>query len=133
MNYLIVAGGRDFKDWCRFYGAFNAWFDEHDPSYQNTVILSGMADGADTMGYLTAQDRGIPYMEYPAEWERYGKRLAGKLRNQKMADDATHLLAFWDGRSTGTKDMITRAKYMRLHTTVVRYDERVEVKRKTLW
>lgn len=44
---------------------------------------------------------------YPAEWDRYGKP-AGPLRNAQMADDGDALLAFWDGFSDGTHDMIQK-------------------------
>lgn len=129
-NRLIIAGGRDFKDWRMFYQAAFAWIDEHDPNEENTIVFSGMAEGADEMGYLWSEDRGIPRREFPADWDRYG-RTAGYRRNHQMAMEATHLLAFWDGQSKGTKDMITRAKAAGLHVTVVKYNQPKEIK--TLW
>lgn len=132
MIHLIVAGGRDFDDWQLFYREFNSWFDEHDPDYAQTTIISGMADGADSMGYLTAEERGIPTIPKYAKWNRHGNS-AGNIRNQEMADIGTHLLAFWDGRSTGTKDMIMRARIMGLHVTVIRYSTPQPKSIKTLW
>lgn len=118
-------------DWNIFYPTVYGWFDDNDPNETNTIIYTGLADGADTMGMLFAQDRGIPYEEYPADWKRYGKRSAGKRRNQEMANTATHLIAFWDGVSGGTKDMITRAKAGGLIVLVKRYNEPKKVN--TLW
>ena len=131
-QYLIVAGGRDLNDWEAFYSGFNAWFDAHDPDYQITLILSGMANGADSMGYLTAEDRGIPYEEYPANWDLYGDD-AGKVRNTEMSCRATHLLAFWDRKSPGTRDMIIKARKRGLHVTVVYYNTVEPKKVNTLW
>jgi hypothetical protein len=44
---------------------------------------------------------------FPADWNKFGKS-AGHVRNQAMADYADILLAFWDGKSTGTKSMIKK-------------------------
>lgn len=44
-----------------------------------------------------------------ANWEKHGKS-AGYKRNQEMANVSTHLIAFWDGKSRGTKHMIDIAK-----------------------
>lgn len=68
-------------------------------------IVSGHARGADQMGEMYADERGIPVKLFPAEWDKYGK-IAGIRRNVEMADYADELVAFWDGKSTGTKHMI---------------------------
>lgn len=73
------------------------------------AVLSGCADGADTVGAQWARAKGIPVQEYPANWREFGKR-AGMIRNGEMAKVADALLAFWDGRSRGTSDMIDRMK-----------------------
>ena len=41
--------------------------------------------------------------EFPADWEKHG-RGAGFVRNKQMAEYATHLLAFWDGKSKGNRE-----------------------------
>jgi hypothetical protein len=58
---------------------------------------------------------------FPADWDFFGKR-AGMLRNVKMAESATHLIAFWDGISNGTKNMIDEAKKRNLMVRVIRFD-----------
>jgi hypothetical protein len=47
---------------------------------------------------------------FPADWETHG-RAAGPIRNQAMLDEGKPYLviAFWDGKSKGTLDMISRA------------------------
>ncbi len=40
-----------------------------------------------------------------------------------MANAGTHLLAFWDGESPGTKHMISAAERRGLKVHVVRYTE----------
>ncbi|MGH8159274.1 MAG: hypothetical protein ACREPQ_14230 [Rhodanobacter sp.] len=61
----------------------------------------------------------VPFLRYPAEWDRYGRSHAGVIRNQQMARVATHLVAFWDGASTGTASMIKMATNDGLSVRVV--------------
>lgn len=68
-------------------------------------IVSGLARGPDLLGKAWAEAQGFPVVEYPADWSRFG-RAAGVFRNMEMAWYGTHLLAFWDGNSTGTRQMI---------------------------
>ena len=68
-----------------------------------------MARGIDQMGKLWADARKIPVKEFPADWDGLGKK-AGVLRNEEMAKYAKCLIAFWDYESSGTNDMIQRAK-----------------------
>jgi hypothetical protein len=65
--------------------------------------------GVDRIAYQEAQKLGLGVDPYPAYWNEKGKR-AGFIRNEDMARSGAVLcIAFWDGRSTGTLDMITRA------------------------
>lgn len=49
--------------------------------------------------------RDIPVKRFPADWDRHG-RAAGPIRNCQMAQYADALIAIWDGKSRGTKNMI---------------------------
>ena len=72
------------------------------------IIISGTAPGADRMGEVYANEFHHQCERYPADWDRYGKS-AGYKRNEEMARVATHLVAFWDGDSRGTRHMIDLA------------------------
>lgn len=72
-------------------------------------VIVGLAQGPDTAGLFWARQRGIPWREFPALWGKYGNR-AGPERNERMALAGTHLLALYDGSSSGTGDMIYRAR-----------------------
>ena len=67
-------------------------------------IVSGMARGADTLGYLFAMSHNVVTYKFPADWDRYGKS-AGYMRNREMGLFADGLVAFWNG-SKGTQHMI---------------------------
>lgn len=56
--------------------------------------------------------------------DKHGK-MAGPIRNLEMAKYADGLIAFWDGKSRGTRDMITKAKKERLFLRVVDYNGRL--------
>jgi hypothetical protein len=90
-----------------------------------TTVLSGAARGVDRLGeqWANLNTRGLS--QYPAEWDRYGKR-AGILRNQRMARDAAEadeggLIAVWDGTSRGTRHMIEEAcrQQLKVHVHLV--------------
>jgi len=118
MIKIIIAGGRDYTD----VSAMEVGFLKHFNKYRNdqVEIVSGMARGADSVGVELAMKYDLVVHEYPALWHMYG-RSAGYKRNVHMAENATHLLAFWDGMSKGTEHMINIAKRMGLKTIIVKY------------
>lgn len=115
MGYrIIIAGGRDFYD----YDLVKMTMARI--AYKPAVIVSGCAKGADTLGIKWAIDNFTPVDKYPADWDRYGKS-AGYKRNVQMAENADMLIAFWDGKSKGTKHMIDIALSHKLIVLVVPY------------
>jgi len=88
-------------------------------------IVSGMANGADKLGEKMAAQCFFQLQQFPADWDAHGKS-AGNKRNLAMAKYAKEqrgmLIAFWNGKSRGTKNMIELAKKNGLTVNVVRYD-----------
>jgi hypothetical protein len=76
-----------------------------------TEVVSGGARGVDRCGELWADFHGIPLRRFPANWTRWGKA-AGIYRNADMAEYGDALVAFWDGESSGTLDMIDKMRRM---------------------
>lgn len=105
---VIIAGSRTFNHYVLLQAACDLFLAEKRQTH-NIVILSGTAKGADRLGERYARERGYKIERYPADWDKDGKA-AGIIRNTKMADNANALIAFWDGRSRGTKNMIDTAK-----------------------
>lgn len=118
-NNLIIAGGRDFKDYERLEKFVDEWIEVHG---RPDNIISGMANGADLLGLHYAEKRGIPVIKKPANWEEHG-RGAGFQRNLEMAYIANSCICFWDGVSKGTSHMIGIAKNNKLNLEVILYDE----------
>jgi len=98
----IIAGGRDFDDVDLLY------FSLLNLPWDISEVVSGGARGADTLGEVWASSKDIHYNRFPANWDKYGKQ-AGFLRNVSMGEYADALVAFWDGKSKGTKHMIDEA------------------------
>ena len=116
---IIIAGGRDFMDYNLLKEKTNKILQEKRVSHK-IVIISGCARGADTLGLRYASENTFDVEEYPADWDKYGKK-AGYMRNVEMAENADALIAFWDGKSKGTKHMIDISKERNLPIRVIRY------------
>lgn len=77
-----------------------------------TEVVCGGARGVDEFGKKWADDHGIPVKPFyvsKSDWDLYGK-VAGPMRNARMAQYADALIAVWDGESRGTKNMIQLAE-----------------------
>ena len=105
---VIVAGSRSFNDYAVLRMACDKLLARKKHTH-TIVIVSGTARGTDTLGEQYARERGYTVERFPANWQQYGKA-AGQIRNRLMADNADALIAFWDGHSTGTQNMIMEAK-----------------------
>ena len=105
---VIIAGGREFADYDLLKRVCNHMLSVVKETSQVTIV-SGGARGVDKMGERYAKEFGINLIIMNADWEKHGKS-AGYKRNQEMANVSTHLIAFWDGKSRGTKHMIDIAK-----------------------
>ena len=90
---LLACGGRDFID--------GAYVEAVLSIYPITLLICGMARGADTLAYQYARANNIPTLEFPADWQRYGKR-AGMVRNTVMLTEGKPdlVIAFPGGRGT---------------------------------
>lgn len=107
---VIVAGGRDFDDYEMMSRKLSELFNNDKQFTGHLVkIISGMADGADTLALRYADENRLPKIMMPACWQ-YDKRRAGFLRNEDMLSIADALVAFWNGESHGTKHMIEISK-----------------------
>lgn len=75
---------------------------------RGTTILHGGARGADLLAADVARSLGLPTIEMRPDWS--AGRSAGFVRNLRMLDEHPDLvLAFWDGRSTGTGHTLDHA------------------------
>lgn len=122
---IIVAGSRSWNDYIVFCSLLEKAINML--SISNYVIVSGDASrGADAMAIKWATDNNINWLPFPADWNNLGKR-AGFVRNSEMAEVATHLIAFWDGESNGTKNMVSLALDKEIPTLIFKVQPDKEI------
>lgn len=116
---LIIAGGRDFNDQTLMRERLGEMVKQGiiDGSVE---LISGMAKGADLMGYFIFKENGLTTHEFIPDWDGLGKR-AGFVRNAEMGDAADLALIFWDGQSRGTQHMIEYMEKLGKPVYLVRY------------
>ncbi|MGN0634085.1 MAG: hypothetical protein ACI4JW_09490 [Oscillospiraceae bacterium] len=81
-------------------------------------IVSGGAKGIDSCAREYALSHGIKLTEFLPEYDKYG-RSAPLKRNITIIEYADVVLAFWDGKSHGTKFVIDNCKRMNVPVRVI--------------
>lgn len=114
MFRVIVAGTRSFSN----YPFIASKLDRLLVRRADAMILTGDAPGVDACAARYARERRLSFEIYEADWDM-GEQ-AGPIRNATMASEADALVAFWDGKSRGTADMISKAKGYGLEVRVIR-------------
>lgn len=117
--YLIVAGGRDYTDCDKIVQEIFGLVSNQLKDFQ-VEIIHGAARGADKTADVAARRLNLPVHPCPADWDKHGKS-AGPIRNRKMGDVGHGLLAFWDGESRGTKDMIDYMRSLNKDVRIINY------------
>lgn len=117
---LIVAGSRGFNDYdlmCRVLMAMG----DVELADRTVSIVSGMARGADALAVRFAAEHNVKLHKFPANWNGLGKR-AGFIRNTQMGNFADGLLAFWDGKSNGTRHMVDYMHQLKKPVHLITYN-----------
>ena len=85
-------------------------------------IVSGGAAGVDSCAAAYARASGIELTEFLPEYEKYG-RAAPVVRNRQIVEYADEVIAFWDGKSKGTKWVIDHCRRCDKPCRVIRRGE----------
>ena len=117
---IIIAGSRTFTEYSIISRTVNMILAKWRFNKEFDILYSGCAKGVDTLAIDYAKEKGIKYKEFPANWEIHGND-AGPIRNSKMIASADGLVAFWDGKSKDTKDIIGKAerKGIKVHIVII--------------
>ena len=114
---VVIGGCRDYTD----YVFFKSRLDEILKDEKKIIIISGHCSGVDLMGERYAEENGLRVEIFFPEWKKYG-RAAGPIRNKKMVECANLVIAFWDGKSKGTKSLIKYAQNDKKEMIVIKYE-----------
>ena len=93
---------------------------EQHLKYIPDTIVSGGAKGVDTYAKEFAEKHNLKLMEFLPDYKKYG-RSAPLVRNKLIVDECDCVLAFWDGKSRGSKFTIDYAKYQGKPVKVVNF------------
>lgn len=104
------------------YALMEKMLDDYIKDNKMEELVSGGAHhGADRFSEVWAKLNGIPVKKFIANWKNVRK--AAPVRNRKMAKYADALIAFWDGKSPGTRNMIEEATKRKLKVKVIKVEE----------
>lgn len=117
MNLAII-GSRDFDDYEQMTNVLWNLFQLRRGTIPKDTIISGGARGADFLARKYAEEEELNYTEFLPNWDELGKK-AGFVRNKQIIDACDMVLAFWDGKSKGTKHSLNLAKEAKKPTFVV--------------
>ena len=117
---VIIAGGRNFNDYERLKRDCDKLLINKRNMGYRIIIISGTAQGADTLGEQYAKEKGYEVLRFPADWTTYGKK-AGYIRNIEMSQHADACICFWDNFSRGTRHMIETARKKGIPTRISYY------------
>ena len=114
---VVIGGCRDYIDYVFFKSRLDEILKDEK---EEIVIISGHCSGVDLMGERYAEENGFRVKLFFPEWKKYG-RAAGPIRNKKMVECADLVIAFWDGKSKGTRSLIEYAQNDEKETVVIKF------------
>lgn len=119
---ICVAGGRDFNDIEYMFDCLDSV--KHLYWRHEVTLISGAAKGADELGERYARDQHWLIESHSPQYTKFkgNERYAPLARNEEMAKEADVLVAFWDGKSKGTRHMIGCAFRQGLEIHIFRYN-----------
>lgn len=95
-------------------------------------IITGLANTSDKMAEKFAKSNSLKHKGFSAQWNILGS-VAAYARNEKMAEYASQdedgegiLVAFWDGESNDTKNMIAIANKYKLKVYEIKFEAEKE-------
>lgn len=115
---VIIAGSSGFDDYTLFENKCNHFLSEKIKTH-NIIILSGTSYRISSIINWYSYEHNLITIPFDAEWGKYGQ-CAGNISNEKMINCADAVIAFWDGKSKFTKNLIDMAKAKGLPTVVVK-------------
>lgn len=76
---------------------------------ENDTIISGGAKGIDTLAANYAKENNLNLIEFLPDYKKNG-RAATFIRNREIVDNSNVVVAFWNGKSKGTKYTLDYAR-----------------------
>lgn len=110
---VLACGSRGWCDFQAVRDRLASFVDVH------TTVFHGGAAGADRHVSAACVELGLDCYAFPPRYDEHGKA-APHVRNDQMLAQADLVVAFWDGKSRGTKSVIDKAEKLGIPVEVVR-------------
>lgn len=117
MFRVIVCGSRWFTNKDFIFEKLTNLLRQY--SFSQIEIVEGECEGPDKIAAMWAVKNKCKVKPFYASWKEFGKS-AGPKRNYEMVNYADACIAFWDGESKGTLNMINYAKQFNLKLRIVK-------------
>ena len=116
---VIIAGSSSFFN-CDLMKEKCCLYLENKLKTHHVILLSGTSIvTTELIKRLSSRIKILVESNF-AEWDRFGRSAAG-ISNIKMVERANVLIAFWDGMSTRTKQLIDMAIAKQIPVKIIRY------------
>jgi predicted Rossmann fold nucleotide-binding protein DprA/Smf involved in DNA uptake len=92
---LAVIGLKEFTDYSKLRSIL-------DSISGISVIVSGGAQGTDTLAKQYSFQNKIEFLEFSPDYNKYGNK-AKHIRDRLIVEHCDEVIAFWDGKCKGTK------------------------------
>lgn len=104
---IAIVGSRTFNNYELLSNTVTSYCDANYIIIK--TIVSGGAKGADTLAERFAKEHRLEMKIFHPNWELLGRN-ACSARNTEIVEFADLVFAFWDGKTPGTKDTITKTE-----------------------
>ncbi len=127
---IAIVGSRDFKDKKFVFDKLNELFKgNYTHEKVNPIVISGGAKGVDTWAreWICNRTGRYSYLYYEEITPvNPGNKLDYLFRNVEIITMADKIIAFWDGKSKGTKFVIDYAKARNKSIEIIKNEKEKE-------
>lgn len=109
---LGVVGSRSITEYSTVKHAIQRspwWHPSQEGQHPGVTIVSGGADGVDTSAERFADEHTCSLKVIEPDYDDWSEGHPAKVRNTRIVEESTAIVAVWDGHSNGTRDTIDKA------------------------
>ena len=106
---VIIAGSSSFHNYQLLRYICDFYLSEKLKTHA-VILLVGTSSQTEELVVKYAEERSIFVDHFAANWDKYGQQNAVYQSYEKQLSKANALIAFWDGKSTYTGELIKLAK-----------------------
>lgn len=111
---VAIVGSRTFNNFDLLSKTVKEYCKQNNISIE--IIVSGGAKGADSLAEQFAIKNDLQTKIFYPDWVQFD-RTACSVRNSQIVEFSDIVFAFWNGKSPGTNDSITKTK--KLQKTII--------------